>query len=195
MPTFSIASVLLISLFVAVRTTVLLRRRAIKPSLAMWLFFTVAVAGSMATYLADGDYSPWDNILNTADLFLCSYMTVAILVWGDASTRFNRFDLGCLAGIVVILAYWALSGRHAASHLLIQLILVIAYFPVVRRLWTARENTESFAVWAALLAAPLFSLLSSKGILAAVYAGRTIVCTGLLMVLMARAQRRGRQRV
>ena len=73
------------------------------------------------------------------------------------------------------------------------MILVIAYFPVVKRLWNATENTESFGVWTALMLAPVFSLLSSKGTLATVYAVRAIVSTGLLMLLMARAERRGRR--
>lgn len=191
----SIAGVLLINLFIAVRTTVLLRRRAIRPALAMWVFFTVAVAGSLGTYLLDGDFTLADNILNTADLFLCAYVAGAILVLGDRSTRFSRFDLGCLAAVVAILAYWILTRRHASAHLLIQLILVISYAPVVHRLWTSDENSESFAVWTALLLAPVLSLLSSKGSLATVYAVRAIVSTGTLMALMARAEARSRRRL
>ena len=172
------------------RNTVLIRRRAIKPSLAMWVFFTIAVAGSLGTYLSEGDFSPWDNILNTADLLLCAYVAVIIRLWGDRSTGFTRFDTGCLVAVVVILVFWIFSRQHAAAHSLIQLILVIAYFPVVKRLWNATANTESFAVWTALMLAPVFSLLSSKGTLATVYAVRAIVSTGLLMLLMARAERR-----
>lgn len=189
----SIAAVLAINLFIAVRYTVLIRRGAIRPSLAMWVFFSIAVAGSLGTYLAEGDFTPLDNILNTADLLLCTYVAVLIRLFGDPTTRFNRFDKGCLIAVLVILAAWGLTRRHATAHLLIQSILVIAYFPVVRRLWSSRENTESFAVWMALLAAPVMSLLSSKGVLATVYAGRAIVSTAALMLLMARAERRQRQ--
>lgn len=192
MHALSIAAVLAINLFIAVRNTVLIRRGAIRPSLAMWVFFSIAVAGSLATYLSEGDFTPWDNILNTADLLLCTYVAVIIRLWGDRSTGFSRFDTGCLAAVLVILVFWGLTREHAAAHGLIQLILVIAYFPVVHRLWNSRENTESFAVWTALMLAPGFSLLSSKGTLATVYAVRAIVSTGLLMLLMARAARRGR---
>jgi hypothetical protein len=41
--------------------------------------------------------------------------------------------------------------------------------------------------------APVFSLLSSKGTLASVYAIRAIVSTALLMMLMARAEIRSRR--
>lgn len=189
----SFIGVLAVNAFIAVRTTVLLRRGAIKPALAMWVFFTIAVAGSLGTYLMDGDFSPADNILNSTDLILCSYMAVAILLWGDRSTRFSRFDLGCLAAVIVILVFWAFTRRHASANLLIQSIIVISYAPVVHRLWRSDENTESFAVWTALLVAPIFSLLSSKGTLATVYAVRAIACTGSLMLLMGRAEIRARR--
>jgi hypothetical protein len=60
-------------------------------------------------------------------------------------------------------------------------------------LWSSHENTESFAVWISLLLAPVFSLLSSKGTLASVYAIRAIVSTSLLLVLMTLAEKRGRR--
>jgi len=74
------------------------------------------------------------------------------------------------------------------AHSAIQVILVIAYFPVVRRLWTTNRNTESFSMWIGLMLAPVFSLLSSKRILATVYAVRAIVCTAALLLLMIRAK-------
>ncbi len=192
---FSLTTVLLFNLFIAVRYTILIRRGAIRPALAMWIFFSVAVGGSLSTYLLEGDYSLADNILNSADLLLCAYIAVIIYLFGDKSTRFTRFDRGCLLAVLAILAFWGFSREHAAANLLIQSILVIAYFPVVRRLWTSDENTESFAVWIALLLAPVFSLLSSKGTLASVYAMRAIVSTALLLVLMGRAEIRSRRAV
>lgn len=193
MKTFSIATVLLINLFIAVRYTVLIRRGVIKPALAMWIFFSIAVGGSLATYLYEGDFTLLDNILNSADLLLCVYVSVVIFIFGDVSTKFTRFDRGCLVAVLIILAFWALTRRHTAANLLIQTILVIAYFPVIHRLWKSDENTESFAIWAALLLAPCFSLLSSQGELATVYAVRAIVSTSVLMILMARAEIRGRR--
>jgi hypothetical protein len=190
---FSIVAVLLINLFIAVRYTVLIRRGEIKPALAMWIFFSIAVGGSLTTYLFDGDYTLLDNILNSSDLLLCAYVSAIIFIFGDMSTRFTRFDRGCLIAVLVIITFWAFTRRHTEANILIQTILVIAYFPVVKRLWNSDENTESFAAWFGLLLAPIFSLLSSKGVLASVYAIRAIVSTSLLLVLMARAEIRSRR--
>ncbi|MBC7220987.1 hypothetical protein H5T55_05905 [Candidatus Bipolaricaulota bacterium] len=140
----------------------------------------------------EGFYSPIDNILNTADILLVGTVAVWIALYGDRSTRFTRFDLGCLAAVAAIVIAWAVTREHAVAHSAIQAILVIAYFPVVRRLWRAERNTESFTMWIGLMVAPAFSLLSSQGVLATVYAVRAIVSTGLLLLLMLRAERRAR---
>jgi hypothetical protein len=164
-----------------------------KPALAMWFFFSISVAISLITYLKDGNYQLFDNVLNFLDLFLVVFVTLAIMVLGDKSTWFNKFDLGCLAAVILIVLFWLISKNHWVTNISVQLILVIAYFPVVRRMLKANENTEPFSVWIALMLAPVFSLITSKGELAAVYAIRAIACTGLLLALMVRIELKKRK--
>ncbi len=195
MRTFSIVAVCSINLVIGLRYVWLIRRDRISPALAMWVFFTIAVIGSLGTYLSDGRYGLADNILNSADLILCSGIAVAIAIWGNRSTRFTRFDMGCLGAVVAVLVVWAATRQYVLAHLAIQLILVIAYFPVVKRLWRSDRNTESFTMWIGLLLAAVFSLLSSKGALATVYAVRAIVCTAALLTLMIRVEMRRRRAI
>jgi hypothetical protein len=185
---FSIAAVVATNLVIGIRYCWLIRKGRISPALAMWVFFTIATVGSLLTYLADGDHSLLDNILNTADIALVGFVSIWIALFGDRSTRFSRFDLGCLAAVLVIITVWAVAHLHVVAHSAIQAILVIAYFPVVKRMWTSTRNTESFFMWIGLLLAPIFSLLSSEGMLATVYAVRAIVCTSTLLALMIRAE-------
>lgn len=193
MRAFSIIAVCMTNFVIGLRYVWLIRKGKISPALAMWVFFSIAVIGSLATYLSEGGYGLLDNVLNSADLLLCGGVAVAIALWGDRSSKFNRFDLGCLGGVAGILVAWALTRQHAMAHLAIQLILVIAYFPVIKRLWQSDRNTESFTMWIGLLLAPMFSLLSSKGALATVYAARAIVSTALLLMLMIRVELRIRK--
>ncbi len=195
MKEFSIISVSIINIIIGVRYCILTYKQKIKPALAMWTFFTLAVAMSLTTYMADGDYSLWDNILNTTDLLLVSVVTVFILIFGDTSTKFTRFDKFCLLLVILITIFWFITKIHFLSHLLIQGILVIAYFPVIRRLWQSKENTEPFSVWILLMIVPVFSLLSSKGILATVYAVRAIASTAILMILMLRVEIKYRKQI
>ncbi len=184
----SISAVVTINLLIGLRYVWLLRKKKIGPALAMWVFFTIATVGSLLTYLGEGQFGLLDNILNTADILLVAGVSLAILVYGDKSTRFTRFDLGCLGAVLVIVVVWVFTQKHVIAHSAIQAILVIAYFPVVRRMWTTNRNTESFTMWIGLMLAPAFSLLSSKGLLATVYAVRAIVCTGALLLLMIRLE-------
>ena len=188
MKEFSIISVSIINIIIGLRYCILIYKNKIKPALAMWSFFTLAVAMSLITYMAEGNFSLWDNVLNTTDLILVSTVSVMIYIYGDKSSRFTSFDKGCLVAVALITLFWFITKTHYLSHIMIQGVLVIAYFPVIRRLWQSKENTEPFSVWILLMIAPIFALLSSKGILASIYSYRAIVSTGLLLILMLRIE-------
>jgi hypothetical protein len=184
----SIIAVVAINFFILVRYCWLIWKDRIKPAMAMWVFFSIAVGGSLATYLFSGDYSFLDNIQNTTDLVFVLTVTVFVFVFGDRSTRFNTFDVGCLMAVLGIVVLWLIFQNHFVSNISIQVILVIAYFPVISRIWKSNKNTESFVVWIGLFLAPCISLLSSKGVLATIYSFRAIISISVLLALMVRAE-------
>lgn len=184
----SIIGVSLLNLSIAGSYCWLTYKQKIKPALAMWIFFTIAVAISLITYMKSDNFTLWDNILNTTDLLLAVSVSLAIWFFGDHTTRFSKFDIGCLVAVIIILLFWFITKNHIITHTLTQGILVIAYFPVISRLWKTRENGESFVVWTGMLLAPMLSLLSSKGMLATIYSVRAIVCIMILMLLMLRVE-------
>ena len=184
----SIASVSLLNLAITVWYCWLTYKQKIKPALAMWIFFTIAVGISLTTYMKSDHFSLFDNILNTTDLALTAIVSVAIYLFGDHTTRFSRFDKGCLIAVLVIVLFWFITQNHFITHALTQGILIIAYFPVISRLWKTKKNGESFLIWIGMLLAPVLSLLSSKGILATIYSVRAIICIVVLIVLMLRVE-------
>jgi len=185
---FSIISVSLLNLIITIRYCWLLYKGAIRPALAMWVFFTIAVGMSLITYLAKDNFSIWDNILNTTDLILVLTVSIAIAIWGDKSSKFTKFDTGCLIAVVIAILFWAITQNHLITNLSIQLIMVVSYFPVIKRLFESKENTEPFSVWILMMLVPVFSLISSKGMLATIYSVRAIVCVGILLLLMLRIE-------
>lgn len=189
----SIVSVSVLNLAITVWYCWLTYKQKIKPALAMWIFFTIAVAISLTTYLESDHFSLMDNILNTTDLLLAVSVTIAIFLFGDHTTRFSKFDKGCLMAVLAILLFWIVTKNHFLTHTLTQGILIIAYFPVVSRLWKTRQNSESFVVWIGMLLAPALSLLSSKGTLATIYSVRAIICILVLLMLMLRVEYLGRK--
>lgn len=184
MKTFSILSVSFLNLAMAIYYYWLIYNKKIKPALAMWVFFTLAVGISLMTYMKQGNYSLWDNVLNTTDLFFVSSIALSILLFGDRSTRFNKFDLGCVLVVILILIFWLFTQNHLITNLMVQGILVIAYFPVLKRMATTKENNESYLIWAGMLLTSLLALISTKGGLALIYTGRAVVCIVLLMMFM-----------
>jgi hypothetical protein len=184
----SIYAVIGITLVIMVRYILLLVRKKIKPALAMWLFFSVAIIMSFVTYRSEGGYGLLDNIMNTVDLIYVVTVSVAIFLFGDKSSKFTRFDRGCLTAVMIILLFWIFTQNHWLTNIMMQVILVIAYFPVVKRLIDYRENTEPFSVWIGMLLAPSIALISSKGTLATIYSVRAIFCVSILLLLMLRIE-------
>ena len=185
-----------LNVFILTRYIYLLRRKTIQPALATWTFFTLAVGISLFTYFSSGDgsYTIADNILNFTDFILVMGVSVAIFFLGDSTTRFNRFDLLCLGAVGLIIVFWIIFNKPVITNFSVQTIMVLSYFPVVKRMLSQKENTEDFSIWIALLVAPVISLLASKGLLASVYAIRAIVCTGGLLLLMLRIEVLSRKR-
>lgn len=181
---FSIISVTLITIFLTIRYIWQLVKKEIQPALAMWIMFSIAVGMSLITYLAEDNYGFMDNIMNTVDVFYVVTISVAIAIFGGKSSKITRFDKGCLLVVLLIVVFWIFTQNHLVTNFLVQSILVIAYFPVIKRLLETRKNTEPFLIWIGMLIAPVFSLLSSKGLLATVYSVRAIICVGLLLLLM-----------
>ena len=159
----------------------------------MWTFFSLAVGISLFTYFAEDNHSISDNILNFTDMILVVSVSVAILIWGDTSTRFNRFDAGCLIIVFAITAFWAISKNHVVTNISVQSIMVISYFPVLGRMLKQKKNTEAFSPWIMMLIAAGISLFASEGWLASVYAVRAVACTGALLVLMVRVEVQARK--
>ena len=159
-------------------------KKQIKPALAMWIMFSTAVGMSLITYLSAGNFGYLDNILNTVDLVYVIIISVAIAIFGDKSSKITRFDLGCLIVVLLIVIFWIFTQNHIVTNFLVQTILVIAYFPVVKRLLETKQNTEPFIIWIGMLISPVLSLLSSKGMLATVYSVRAIICVGSLLIFM-----------
>lgn len=181
-------------ILITVRYVYQLVKKEIKPALAMWIMFSVAVIMSLVTYLSESNYGFLDNILNTIDVIYVVSISVAIAIWGDKSSKITRFDIGCLVAVGLIVIFWLFTQNHLVTNVLIQAILVIAYFPVVKRLMETKENNEPILIWIGMLIAPVFSLLSSKGILATVYSVRAIICVGTLLILMFLIEKADRKR-
>ena len=107
---FSIIGVSVLNLAITIWYCWLTYKQKIRPALAMWIFFTIAVAISLTTYMESAHFSLLDNILNTTDLALTAIVSIAIYLFGDHTSRFSRFDKGCLLAVTIILLFWFITA-------------------------------------------------------------------------------------
>jgi hypothetical protein len=119
-------------------------KKEIQPALAMWVMFSIAVGMSLITYLAEGNFGFLDNILNTVDVIYVLTISVAIAIWGDKSSKITRFDMGCLIVVGLIVVFWLFTQNHLVTNFMIQTILVIAYFPVVKTVARNQRKYRTF---------------------------------------------------
>ncbi len=180
--------VIVINIIISLHYCYLTIRKKTSPSLAMWIFFSIAIVGSLCSYVLESDYNPLDNILNTSDIILCSSITFTILFFGKKNSRFNKFDLACLGGVSLILLFWFFSKAHFLTNISLQVIQAIAYLPVINRMWKAGENTESFFTWILLLTVSVISLFTANGILGILYSLRATFSVAILLFLMIRIE-------
>jgi len=86
--------------------------------------------------------------------------------------------------VLLILIFWFFTQNHLITNILVQGILVIAYFPVISRMISSGENNESYLIWGGMLLTAVLALLSTEGGLAIIYTVRAVISIILLMGLM-----------
>jgi hypothetical protein len=79
-------------------------------------------------------------------------------------------------------------SKSIITNFCIQGIMVISYFPVVKRLLESKENTEPFSVWFIMMPYARHLSFIEQSALATVYSVRAIICVAVLMLLMLRVE-------
>lgn len=168
----------------------LIMQNEIQPVLTTWILFCVAVSLSFRTYWSSKKHSVVGNIGNFIDLGVVWLILLSILLFGkNINFAFNTFETCCLVASLGILLFWKLSKQHMLSNIALQVIITVAYFPTIYRLWYATQNTESFSVWSIWLigvSASLATVILHKDTLGIIYSSRAFVLVLIIMILMLR---------
>ena len=176
-------------------------RGRIAPVLASWIILATTMTLSYAAYWHAPNHTIAGNIGNLTGVV----STVAILAsiigreWktGWGRSRFNAFQMQCLAGAGVIIVIWSIlrfviGGGSAAfiSNVLTQILMVIGYVALVERLWTTRKERESLFSWTFIFLASSLSfgpaLYPATDWLGLLYAFRATVTSGIAVWLISK---------
>lgn len=167
---------------------------SVSPSASTWLVLSTAVSLSFLTYWsADEAKSLAGNIANLIDLISVWTILFCIVIRGDSIFRFNLFEIGCLTVTFAALALWiARKSLPLQSNLILQAVMMIAYFPTYHKLLNTCVNTESFEMWGITWIVSLLAFFASytgrRNLLGIVYAGRAFVCVSIVLFLMFRLE-------
>lgn len=187
--------VLAIGIFVVIRYSWLTATGQIQPVFATWLFICLSCSISFWTYWYTKEHSVIGNIGNSVD-FIGNWLIFIVLVLSGLfghNVRFmpNMFEVGCLIGVVAIFILWRYSRWHVVSNFGIQVMMVVAYLPMIYHLWYADHNTEPFTAWGVTWVAIMLSFVPAfmdfkKNKLPFVYNMRRFVIISATLILMYR---------
>lgn len=163
-------------------------RKEAEPALSTWLIFFTATFLSFLSYCFSENWDWKSGIMNFSDTAGDFIVLGFIVAVGDKSKkRLKPFEKKYLAGAAFIVLFWIFSQNAFTANLLLQLLLIIGYFPTIQNMISEKKNTEPMAGWAIIFIAALFALypaIVEGNALAVIYAGRAITMLSIVLSLM-----------
>lgn len=159
----------------------------IQPALSTWIIMLTGTSLSLITFLLASNWDIKSGILNIADVMTCIILLTTTIIWSKSKVRFRPFEKYYLFCIVGILIVWFVSRNPYISNLLVQLLILIGYFPTIQKLISEKKNTESYSAWFIALSSGFIGaipVLESRNFLSFVYVGRTIIMISIILLLM-----------
>lgn len=161
-----------------------------KPVLATWLFFSIATSISLlSNFNITGIKGLSSNFFNLIDTFSVITIFLIIVFRKDTRKKFTTFEKYCIIAVTVVLLFWIVEGKDFLTHIVVQVILVIAYLPSLVKLWSSKENTEPLGTWLFDFfgsAIGLITPIKTGDILPIIYGTRSALSTLLMVIFVLR---------
>lgn len=157
------------------------------PALSTWIIMFIGTSISLVTYLLNSNWNFEGGILNLVDVLITILIISATLLFSPAKLAFRPFEKKYLLISTLIIMFWTITQNTLYTNLLIQVLLLISYFPTIQKLVNEKKNTESFPAWIIAFTAGILAMLpaiQSGNILPIIYVGRTLLMQGIIIFLM-----------
>ncbi len=159
----------------------------IQTVLMTWLLFLATVVAGFISYVKSAGQRHWlQNVCNVADVVVIIAVVCFLLVY-DADVGVKVFDLWCFAGWAVIVIWWVVGNDSMKANVAFNVLLVVAYIPLIRHLLTVTQHGESYITWGMIFLAGfvgLYNPIKKRDHLGIIYASRSIISTGVVLLLM-----------
>lgn len=173
-----------------------IKKGAVSPPPATFIIAAGTFSLSLFMYSRKPDWSFSANIgLTSAFLSawtVCIFLTIKLLKEGKFFLSINNWQKFALISASVVFIVWIITDNAFVSYVLLQLAALIAYTPVIQKLWNAKKNSESLIFWTSLMLSSLvasYAAYKRNDIEAWIYILRAAPSTLLVIILILRVKR------
>jgi hypothetical protein len=170
------------------------------PTITTWIIFEIGILMSLVTYLTSHDHSIVRSITNAADIVAVSAILIVLIAkrWGETLT-FSRDERLCFKIIACVLAAWALSRNSWIGNVGFQIVMIVAYWPTIKRLWSwpkyfhGIKGPEPFVTWFLNATAGVLGVgiaRTEHDCLASLYPLRAMILCSAVLFLIKRIERK-----
>jgi len=171
------------------------------PPIATWFIFEIGIVMSLITYLTSHEHNVVKSITNAVDLFAVGAIFTTLLVMRRRGEKFpatkeeRENQRWCFRIITCAFLLWAASHNPWVANVSFQVVMIVAYWPMVKRLrrWREEKSPEPFDAWAVSATASFFGLcaaLIGGGGLAVFYPLRSVIFCCAILRLIKQIERR-----
>lgn len=172
----------------------------VQPVLAMWLLAAAGSAMSFATYWSTvrqrlpPSLRILQNVGNVVDVVANTSVLATTLFAGwvldhDIRFVFSNFEHGCIVAVAILFVFWRITKWHVLANVMVQVVMTVAYVPLIVYLWNAAETSEPVVLWGMIWLAALLAMVPavmSGNKLAMLYNGRRLIVMSVVIVLILR---------
>lgn len=173
-----------------------IKKGTVSPPPATFIITAVTFTLSLFMYSRKPNWSFTANIgLTSAFLSawtICIYLTIKLLKEGKFFLSINNWQKFAFTSALVVFIVWIITDNAFVSYVLLQLAVLIAYTPVIQKLWNAKKNSESLTFWTSLMLSSLvasYAAYERNDIEAWIYILRAVPSTLLVIILILRVKR------
>ena len=101
----------------------------------------------------------------------------------------NPFQRLTIIASFLVIGFWFITKDQFVSYVLLQVSALIGYIPVIKKLWSAEKNNDSFVFWSSLFLSTLvasYAAYERNDIQSWIYIIRALSSTSIVIILMIR---------
>ncbi len=172
-------------------------RGTVSPPPATFMIAATTFSLSLFMYSKNPEWSFSANIGLTSAFFsawtICIYLVAKLVREKQLMLSINTWQWFALVSACIVFFFWVATDDAFMSYVLLQLAALIAYTPVIQKLWKATTDSESLVFWGSLMlssAVASYAAYERSDIEAWIYIFRAVPSSLLVVLLITKIRLR-----